>query len=274
MDTLLSDVRYGFRLLRKSPGFTSIAIATLALGIGANTAIFSTVDAILIRALPFADPDRVVMVWEDASAAGFPRNTPAPGNYHDWARVNRAFSAIAATRGATANITGDGVPELVVGRAVTPTFFAVLGVKPIVGRTFTDEEDRSNAQVVLISHGLWQRRYGGDRTVIGKTMLMNGNRYEVIGVMPRAFVFRNRDVDYWIPTSFSPQAAAVRGSHYLNVVARLAPGVGLEAAKDDMRRVDEVLRQQNPQPNNHVTSLLVPIEEDLLGNTRVELLIL
>jgi predicted permease len=270
----MGDIRYGLRLLRKAPGFTIIAIATLALGIGANTAIFSTVDALLIRALPYADADRIVMVWEDASAAGFPRNTPAPGNYHDWARLNRAFSGMAATRGASANLTGDGVPEQVIGRAVTPAFFDVLGVRPLVGRTFTDAEDRSNAQVVLISYGLWQRRYGGDRTVVGKTLLMNGNRYEVIGVMPRAFVFRDRDVDYWIPTSFSPEAAAVRGSHFLNVVARLAPGVSLDKAKDDMRRVDEALRQQYPQPGRHAPSVLIPIKEELLGNTGVQLLVL
>src|SRR5712692_6054522 len=256
----MDDVRYGFRLLRRSPGFAAIAILTLALGIGANTAIFSTVDALLIRALPYADADRLVMVWEDASAAGFPRNTPAPGNYHDWARLNHAFSGIAATRGASANITGDGVPEQVVGRAVTPNFFAVLGVTPIAGRTFTDEEDRSNAQVVLISYGLWQRRYGGDRAIVGKTMLMNGSRYEVIGVMPRGFVFRNRDMDYWIPTSFSPEAAAQRMSHYLEVVARLAPGVALDAAKDDMRRVDEALQRQYPMVNRNVRTVLVPIK--------------
>jgi predicted permease len=270
----MGDIRYGLRLLRKAPGFAAIAIATLALGIGANTAIFSAVDALLIRALPYADPDRVVMVWEDATAAGFPRNTPAPGNYTDWARLNRSFAGIAATRGVSANITGAGVPEQIVGRAVTPNFFSVLGVKPAIGRTFTDEEDRSTAQVVVISHGLWQRRYGGDASIAGKTMLMNGSRYEVIGVMPQAFVFRNRDMDYWIPTSFSPAAAALRTSHFLNVVARLAPGVTLDAAKNDMRRVDEALRQQYPEPGRHATSVLVPIEEDLLGDTRAELLVL
>jgi predicted permease len=274
MDAFLADVRYGFRLLRKSPGFAVIAIATLALGIGANTAIFSTVDAILIRALPYADPDNLVMVWEDAHEAGFPRNTPAPGNYTDWARLNRSFSGIAATRGATASLTGDGVPEQIVGRAVTANFFSVLGVKPIVGRTFTDEEDRSSVQVAVISHGLWQRRYGGDPSIVGRPMLMNGNRYEVIGVMPRGFVFRNRDMDYWIPISFSPAAAAVRSSHFLNVVARLTPGVTLDAAKDDMRRVDEAVRTQHPEPGQHAISVLVPIGEELLGDTRVQLLVL
>jgi putative ABC transport system permease protein len=270
----MGDIRYGLRLLRKSPGFATIAIATLALGIGANTAIFSAVDALLIRALPYADPNHIVMVWEDATAAGFPRNTPAPGNYTDWARLNRSLAGIAATRGVSANITGAGVPEQIVGRAVTPNFFSVLGVKPAIGRTFTDEEDRATAQVVVISHGLWQRRYGGDASIAGTTMLMNGSRYEVIGVMPRAFVFRNRDMDYWIPASFSPAAAALRTSHFLNVVARLAPGVTLDAAKNDMRRVDEALRQQYPEPGRHATSVLVPIEEDLLGDTRIALLVL
>jgi predicted permease len=274
MDAFFADLRFGLRLLRRSPGFSAVAILTLALGIGANTAIFSTVDAILIRALPYAEPDRLVMVWEDASAAGFPKNTPAPGNYHDWARLNHAFTGIAATRGASANITADGVPELVVGRAVTPNFFSVLGVTPIVGRTFTAEEDRSNAQLVLISYGLWQRRYGGERGILGKTMLMNGRRYEVIGVMPRDFVFRNRDVDYWTPASFSPEAAAQRTSHFLNVVARLRPGVGFEAAKDDMRRVDEELRQQYPQPSLHAKSALIPIKEELVGTTGAQLVIL
>ena len=270
----MGDIRYGFRLLRKSPGFAAVAIATLALGIGANTAIFSTVDALLIRALPYTDPDRIVMVWEDAHEIGFPRNTPAPGNYTEWARLNRSFSGIAATRGASANLTGSGVPEQIVGRAVTPNFFAVLGVNPIAGRVFTDAEDRAGAHVVLISYGLWQRRFGGDRSVIGQTMLMNGNRTAVIGVMPRGFVFRNRDVDYWVPIVFSPETAAVRTSHFLNVVARLTPGVSLPAAADDMRRIDAVLQKQYPDTNRNVRSVLLPIKEELLGDTRVQLLVL
>ncbi len=189
----MGDIRYGLRLLRKSPGFAAVAIATLALGIGANTAIFSTVDALLIRALRYANPDRLVMIWEDAHEVGFPRNTPAPGNYADWARFNHSFVGVAATRGATANLT-TGVPELVLGRAVTANFFPVLGVTPIAGRVFTDAEEKANAPVVVVGYGLWQRRLGGDRGVIGQTILMNGSKYEVIGVMPRGFVFRNRDI--------------------------------------------------------------------------------
>src|SRR5262245_3599136 len=136
MDSWLADVRYALRLLRKSPGFAAVAIATLALGIGANTAIFSTLDAVLLRPLPYSDPDRIVMMWEDAHEAGFPRNTPAPGNYTDWVQLNGSFEGIAATRGATANLTGGASPEQVIGRAVTANFFSVLGVAPMLGRTF------------------------------------------------------------------------------------------------------------------------------------------
>src|SRR5258708_4825708 len=240
----MGDIRYGLRLLRKSPGFTLVAILTLALGIGANTAIFSSVDALLIRTLPYADPDRVVMVWEDVTFAGFPHNTPAPGNYTEWTRLTRAFAGLAATRGASASLTGDGTPEQIAGRAVTPNFFAVLGVRPVAGRTFTDQENLSNTQVVVISHGLWRRRYGSDPAIVGRTVLMNDSRYEVIGVMPRGVVFRDRNIDYWTPISFSPSVAADRGSHYLNVVARLDAGVSLGAARDDMRRVTGALQRQ------------------------------
>lgn len=270
----MADIRYALRLLRKSPGFAVVAILTLGLGIGANTAIFSTVDALLIRALPYADPDRLVMIWEDAHEVGFPRNTPAPGNYADWARLNRSFTGVAATRGASSNLTGGGSPEQVLGRAVTANFFQILGVTPIAGRVFTEAEVTDNAKVVVISYGLWQRRFAGDRAVIGQPIQMSGNRYEVIGVMPRGFVFRNREMDYWVPYGLTPQQATARNSHFLNVVARLAPGVSLAAAADDMRRVDEVLRQQYPEPGRHATSVLVPIKDELLGDTRTQLIVL
>src|SRR5260370_13605229 len=223
MATLWSDFRYGLRLLRHAPGFTAVAVGALALGIGANTAIFSTVDAVLLRPLPFADPDRVVMVWEENSAASFPRNTPAPGNFVDWKKRNHVFSDMAATRGASANLTVDGSPEQVVGRAATPNFFDVLGVKPVAGRCFTEDEDRTGAAVTVISYALWQRRYAGDPSVLNRENLINGLRYTVIGVMPRDFAFRNRKMDFWIPIHFAPSDLANRGSHYLNVVARLKP---------------------------------------------------
>jgi predicted permease len=269
----LSDIRYGLRLFRKSPLFTLIAIGTLALGIGANAAIFSVVDAVIIRALPFANPERVVMVWEDASFAGFPRNTPAPGNFNEWRRLTRSFEDMAATRGASASLTGDGDPAQVRGRAVTPNFFRVLGVSPQRGRTFTDDEDRTGAQVVVITHGLWQRRYGGDPSIVGRTVLMNDQRYEVIGVMPPRFVFRDRNIDYWIPIHFSPGQAVDRGSHYLNVVARLKPDVPLPAARADMADVTRRMLEQFPSSRG-LDTVIVPIKEDMLGNTRLELIVL
>src|SRR5262245_41976168 len=195
MDPIFADFRYGLRLFRKSPVFSLVAVATLALGIGANSVIFSVVDAVVIRALPYDDPDRVIVIWEDASRAGFARNTPAPANYIDWRRLNRSFVDIAATRGATASVTGDGVPEQIIGRRATPNFFSVLGVRPILGRTFTEAEDRDDAQVAVISYGLWQRRYGGDPSIVGRFALLNDVRHEIVGVMPRSFAFRNREVD-------------------------------------------------------------------------------
>ena len=261
MDNLLSDLRYALRTFRKSPVFGIVAVLTLALGIGANTVIFSLVDAVVIRALPYADPDRVVVVWEDNTPAGYPRNTPAPANYFDWRRMNRSFTEMAATRGATASLTGDGAPEQVIGRAASPSFFTVLGVQPLVGRTFTESEDRDGAHVVVISYGLWQRRYGGDPAILGRKILMSDQPYDVIGVMPRLFAFRNRDIDYWIPINFDPKQASNRGSHYLNVVARLKPGVSIQSAQADMQSIASTLEAQYPDDNRGVGSVVVPVRD-------------
>ena len=221
---LLADLRYAVRLLRKTPVFTIAAIGTLALGIGANTTIFSLVQTMLLQPLPYQNPDQVVMVWEDRTAAGFPRNTPAPANYRDWRAMNRSFTDMAATSFAFANLTGDGAPELVIGRRVTANFFSVLGVQPVLGRAFTAADDTSGERIMVISDALWQRRYGRDPGIIGRRILMSGQNsggpasdatYQVVGVAPSSFVFISRDVDYWVPMQFSPEEAATRGNHYL-----------------------------------------------------------
>jgi len=242
MHTLVADLRYGFRLLRRSLGFTTIAILALALGIGANTAIFSTFDAVLLRPLPYADPDRVVMVWEDASSIGFAHNTPAPANYFDWREQNHVFADVAATRGRTRAVTGDGSAEQLLGYQATPNFFPVLGVAPVIGRTFTEAEDRDDAKVVVISYGLWQRRYAGTSDITRRTVLLDGETYRVIGVMPRDFVFRNARRIFWIPMHVTPKLRAARGSHYLNCVARLRPGVTIAAANAEMGLIAKRLR--------------------------------
>jgi putative ABC transport system permease protein len=274
MASLWNDLRYGLRLLRHAPGFTAVAVGALALGIGANTAIFSTVDAVLLRPLPYADPDRVVMVWEDNSASNFPRGTPAPGNYTEWKRRNHVFADMAATKGASANLTADGPPEQVVGRAVTPNFFDVLGVKPMAGRMFTADEDRTGAQVAVISHALWQRRYAGDPSAVNREILINGEKYSVIGIMPRDFAFRDRERDFWIPIHFSPADLVNHGSHYLNVVARLKPGVSLAQARENMTAIARQLQAEYPDSNAKLGAVVVPTREDAVGNTRIELLVL
>jgi hypothetical protein len=171
---LFADLRYAVRLLRKSRVFTVAAIGTLALGIGATTTIFWLVQTTLLRPLPYDDPDQVVMVWEDGTAAGFPGTTPAPGNYRDWRAMNRSFTDMAATGFVFANLTGDGGPELVIGRRVTANFFSVPGVQPVAGRTFTEADDLPGQRVAVISHALWQRRYGGDPGIVGRTISMSG----------------------------------------------------------------------------------------------------
>jgi predicted permease len=274
MDSLIADLRYGLRLFRASPVFSLVAIGTLALGIGANTIIFSKVDAVVIRALPYDDPDRVVVIWEDATRVGFAKNTPAPANFIDWRRLNRSFADMAATRGANASLTGDGVPEQILGRATTPNFFSVLGARPQLGRTFSESEDRDGANVVVISHSLWQRRYAGEASIIGRTLLLNGDRYEVIGVMPPRFVFRNRAIDYWIPIHFSPEQAAQRGSHFLNVIGRLAPGVTIDEARADLQGIARSLALQYPDSNRDLGVVLVPAKEEIVGSIRLELLVL
>src|SRR5207237_8248497 len=269
MNTVWADLRYGLRLFRKSPLFSVVAAGTLALGIGANTVIFSKLDAVCIRALPYDDPDRVVVLWEDASRAGFAKNTPAPANFMDWRRLNRSFVDMAATRGASASLTGGGMPEQIAGRATTANFFGVLGIRAQLGRTFTDAEDREGAQVGVISHGLWRRRYGSDPSIIGRTLLMNLDRYEVVGVMPARFVFRNRAIDYWIPIHFSPEQAAQRDSHFLNVVGRLKPGITIAEAQSDMQGIARTLAQRYPDDNRDLGVVLVPAKEEILGHTRL-----
>jgi putative ABC transport system permease protein len=272
--TLLADLRYGVRLLRQSPLFAGIAIAALALGIGANTAIFSMVNALLLRSLPYTDPDRVVMVWEDATFAGFPHNTPAPGNFYDWKGQNTVFADMAASRGRIANLTADGPPEQVQGRGITANFFSVLGVRPLLGRTFTEQEDRENPNLVVITYGLWQRRYAGDPGIVDREILMNGIKMTVVGVLPRDFVFRNREADFFIPMHLSPADKANHGAHFLNVVARLKPGVTVERARQEMNSIAQRLQQQYPETNKDVGAVVLPIREDLLGNTRDAMIVL
>src|SRR5213079_1196315 len=183
---LAQDVRYGLRTLLKNPGFTVIAVLALALGIGANSAIFSVVNAVLLRPLPFKNPAQLVMVWENATHLGFPKNTPSPPNFVDWQKQNTVFTGMAAMSKRSFNLTGVGEPERLDGRRVSANLFDLLGVPALLGRAFVPDDDRPGTHVVLLSYSLWQRRFGSDSNVIGRAITLNGESYNVIGVMPRS----------------------------------------------------------------------------------------
>lgn len=274
IEELTQDIRFSTRLLLKDRGFTLTAVIVLGLGIGANAAIFSVVDALVLRPLPYHNPDRLVMIWEDARDIGFPNNTPAPGNYFSWKQRNRTFSDMAAARGASANLTLDGSPEFITGRRVTPNFFKVLGVRPFLGRAFTEEEDRTGEPVTIISYGLWQRRYSGDPNIVGTSIVMNGQRRTIIGVMPKTFVFRDRERDFWNPIQFTPAQETVRDSHFLNVVGRVAPGATVEDARSDIQTIAEQLKREYPNTNRSVGAVVEPLKADLLGDARSQLMVL
>src|SRR6266850_330650 len=273
LDTLWQDTRFAIRALRKSPGFTVAAVLMLALGIGATTAVVSAVDVTLVRPLPYNDPDHIVMVWEDMNVAGIRQNTPATANFIDWSRRNRVFESMAATFAATANITGDGAPEQIIARRVTPNFLHVLGARPMLGRFFSDDEDRQNASVAVISYRLWQRRYAGDAAIVGRTITLNDAKSTVIGVMPRTFVFRNRDIDVWLPASFTPAQLGNRTFHFLNVVARLSPGVGIDQAREQMSAIARDLASEYIEARG-VGVQIVPLRDDILGDMRQQLVVL
>jgi putative ABC transport system permease protein len=273
LDTLWRDLRYGARMLARSPGFTAVAVLALGLGIGANTAIFSAVHAVLLTPLPYHDPDRLVFVWEDASHLGSPKDGAAPANYFDWKAQNQVFADMAAVVWRTADFTGDGPPEMVNGHDVLGNLFDVLGVRPLLGRTLTGADDAPGENVVVISHRLWQRRFGGDRHIIGRRIVMYQQPYTVVGVMPRGFHFL-QVADYWVPGRFPPGRLASRGQHGLRVIARLKPGITVERAQSDMSAIAKRLEDDYPEANRGRGARVVPFAEEYVGNGRLVLFVL
>jgi len=277
METLFKDIRYGIRGLLKRPGFTVIALITLALGIGANTAIFSVVNAVLLRPLPFQKPEELVIVWEDATFVGFPHNTPAPANYVDWKAQNQSFVDMAASHEESFNLTGDGEPERVSAYTVNANFFPLLGVQPLLGRGFLDEEDRPGAnKVVVLSYSLWQSRYGGDGNILNRTILLNGQKHTVVGVMPASFQFFAKDVRLWVPMALDQEDWANRGGHYLTVVARLKPGVSVAQAQADMNAVMHRISVDHPEETmeGKMGVVVVPVRDEFVGDARSSLIVL
>ena len=274
---LTQDIRYALRVLAKNPAFTIIAVIALALGIGANSAIFSVVDAVLLRPLPFKHPEQLLLLWENASHQGFPKNTPSPANFLDWQKQAQSFTGMAAMAERSFNLTGVGEPERLEGRRVSANLFELLGAPAMLGRTFVPEDDKPGTHVVLLSYSLWQRRFGSDPAVVGRALTLNGESYTVVGVMPRLMQlpgYENIRDQLWVPIAFPSEEAAQRGNHFLEVIARMKPGVTLKQAQAEMETIAARLEQQYPDYNMRIGAVVVPLHEEVVGDIKPALLVL
>jgi putative ABC transport system permease protein len=274
LDVAGRDVRYGLRQVRRNPAFSAIAIATLALGIGGMTAMFSVFDAVLIRPLPYTDANRLVMIWDDMGKTDITsRHNSTPAEWIEWRRLNTVFTDLASTQPADPTLSGDGEPEQVPARKVTWTFWRVLGVQPMLGRVFTEDEDNKSARVVVISHGLWQRRFGGASDIVGREVSLNDEPYEVIGVMPRNFYFMpSREIDMWMPASFPPWMRTNFTWHDAQIVARLKPDVTVEHAAQSMASLSLQLTAKDFRGPHSV--IVTPLRAEVAGRTRTALILL
>jgi predicted permease len=274
LETIWRDLRYGARILLKNPGFTLVAVLTLSLGIGANTAIFSIVNAVLLRPFPYKAPERLMIVQERFSAnAGITVSYP---NFVDWRAQNTVFEAISAVRGnENFNLTGAGEPERLQGRLVSAEFFSILGTRPLLGRDFLADDDHPGATpAVVLSYGFWQRRFGADQSVIGKRLTLNNQSFTVIGILPANFQY-GIEADVTVPIGLSAERFRMRGADPgIGVVARLKANVSQQQAETAMNLVAAQLEQQYPESNKGRRVLLTPLHESFVGNLRQPLLIL
>lgn len=271
MNTLLNDWRYGLRMLAKNPGFTAVAVLTLALGIGANTAIFSVVNAALLRPLPYKDPCRLVYVWSAEKARGINQSTVSIPDLRDWRAQSRSFDGLAGWWGGTFNLSGGDEPQQVTAWVVSPDFFSVLGSGAELGRTFGLEDSKN--QVIVLSHAFWRSSFGGDRNVLGKSITIDGAVNTVIGVMPSEFSSPFPEVQIWAPWPERAAATAARGDRFLHVIARLKPGANLRRAQAEMDAVTSRMTREY-KDDAGVTAYLVPAVNQITGSVRPALLVL
>lgn len=281
LETFAQDVRYAVRMLVKHPGFTAVAALTLALGVGANTAIFSAVESILLRPLPYGHADRVVVLWEDNRMGDRPHNVLSPANFSAWQEQARSFDQMAAFMDQRYNLTGVGDPEEIASQLATPNLFELLGVDAALGRTFSPADlEEGREDVTVISHGLWRRRFGASPEVIGRVISLNGTPVTIVGVMPPDFQWfiqenslTGKPADLWRPLPFSEEMRVWRG-RYLSAVARLAPGVSLPEARAEMDALAERIERQHPESNKGWGATVLPLREQLAGEIRPALLVL
>ena len=275
METIFTDIRFGFRSLLKRPGATLIALVTLALGIGVNTAIFSAVDSVLLRPLPFKDPERLVSIWEQTLQIGILRNEVAPANFVDLRTQNQTFEAIGAYGPQDVNLTGDGEPERISGQLVSANVLSILGVEPALGRTFLANEDQPGQEhVVVLSYALWQRRFNQDPSVLNRNITLNGESFTVVGVMPRGFFFPERESELWVPWAMEPEQASGRGDHYLRLIARLRPTATIDQANQDLGTIAGRLAAEYPRTNEGLGFKSNSLHQDYVGDLRLPILIL
>jgi predicted permease len=282
LDELRQDLRYGLRALRRSPAFTLTALLTLALGIGANAAIFSAVRTVLLEPLPFADPDRLVRAYHSNTASGVVRGVVSEPDYLDWTRASRTADTMGAfwyVDGMSGiDLTGTGNPERLSATLVTDGFFQTLGTRPLYGRTLVgDDHVPGRNRIAVISHGLWTRRFAADPSIVGRSVTLNREPFEVVGVMPAAFTYpAGRRIDVWIPLSyFGPdQIGRVRGARFLAVIARLKSGVSEAQFRSELSGIAERLSRKYPETQGWASVSTAPIEETIVGELRRPLLVL
>ena len=267
MTNLLLDLRYALRNLRNARGFALVAAATLAIGIGANTAIFSIIDTILLRPLPYANPDRLVRLNETESAPG--RYPFAGPDFVDWKEQNRTFQDMTLFSWSTdMNLSSGGQPERILARPTAANFFTLLGVKPLLGRTWAAGEDQPGKDdVVILSYALWNSRYAGDTQAVGRSVELNSRKYTIVGVMPESFRFPWKS-QVWIPQAMDKKGLGTRGSHWANVIGRMKPGVSIAAARADLKGVAARLEKQYPDSNDKIGAVVTPLRDDMVGNSR------
>ena len=271
----MNDLRYSLRVLTKNPAFTAMALITLALGIGVNTAIFSVVDSVLLRPLPLKDPDRVVSIWEHGLRYGGGNNEMAPANYFDLSNQSQTLEGVGAFGDLSVNLTGEGEPERIDGQLVTASVFKLLGVEPALGRTFSPDEDRVGQEhVVVLSDALWRRRFNSDRSILGRSLMLNAESYTIVGVMPPNFFFPVRETELWTPWAMEPEQASGRGDHYLRVMGRLKPGATIEQANAELEAIAGRLSSEYPRTNEGLGFLARSFHEDYVGDLRRPILIL
>jgi len=271
---MLQEVRFAARSLWKRPGFSVVVVLTLALGVGANTAVFSVINAVLLRPLPYRDADRVVTLWQNNTKAGIAQNGVSPANFMDWSEQTSSFEAIAGIEPSGFSLVGDGEPERFRASLVTSGFFQVTGTEALLGRTLTDEDYQpGNERVVVLAHGLWQRRFGGDRSIVGRKLILNGQPYVVAGVMPPEFQLP-ADREIWAPRVLSESQRQNRGAAYWNVVARLTQGTTVAQAREEMNGIAARLAAQYPETNGGMGATVVPLFEQLTGQIRSALWVL